>query len=49
MILLEQIRTVDKRRVFRYMGKISEAQMRAVEQAIDISLGISHLEDLLHE
>ena len=48
-ILLEQIRTVDKRRVFRYMGKISEAQMRTVERAIDISLGMPYLEGLRRE
>ena len=49
VILLEQIRSVDKCRVYRYMGKISETQMRAVERAIDISLGMSYLEGLHHE
>ena len=49
VILLEQIRTVDKCRVSNYMGSISEAQMLAVERAIDVSLGMSCLEGLRHE
>lgn len=44
--LLEQIRTIDRRRLGGYIGKISEVQMRAVEKAIDVSLGLGYLEDL---
>ena len=49
VVLLEQIRTVDKCRVLNYLGKISEAQMQAVERAIDVSLGLSYLEGLRRE
>lgn len=37
IILLEQIRTIDKRRLTNRVGKISEEQMRSVEHAIDVS------------
>jgi mRNA interferase MazF len=46
IILLEQIRTVDKSRFGSYVGKVSEAKMQEVEQAIDVSLGMSYLEGL---
>jgi mRNA interferase MazF len=49
IILLEQIRTIDKSRIGSYVGKVSEAQMQKVEQAIDVSLGMSYLEGLRHE
>jgi mRNA interferase MazF len=49
IILLEQIRTIDKCRVTDYVGKISEEHMVKVEQAIDVSLGMSYLEGLRHE
>ena len=49
IVLLEQIRTIDKCRISDYVGRISEAQMQKVEQAIDISLGMSYLEELRHE
>ena len=39
VVLLEQIRTVDKIRFLNYTGRISAAQMRAVERASDVSLG----------
>jgi mRNA interferase MazF len=46
IILLEQIRTVDKCRVGSYVGTVSEALMQKVEQAIDVSLGKDYLEEL---
>lgn len=49
IILLEQIRTIDKCRVADYVGRVSEDQMVKVEQAIDVSLGMSYLEGLRHE
>ena len=39
-VLLEQIRTVDKTRLSDYVGKISGIEMRKVEWAMDISLGM---------
>jgi mRNA interferase MazF len=40
MVLLEQIRTIDKRRLTEYIGKLGKPQMRKVDQALMISLGI---------
>ena len=40
MVLLEQIRTIDKRRVVRYIGRVSREQMDGVNEAIQISLGL---------
>jgi mRNA interferase MazF len=40
LVLLNQIRTVDKRRVGRYWGRLSVETMRQVNQAIGISLGL---------
>lgn len=37
---LEQIRTIDKRRLKNYMGRIDEATQEQVNQAIRISLAI---------
>jgi mRNA-degrading endonuclease toxin of MazEF toxin-antitoxin module len=46
IVLLEQIRTVDKSRFLNFSGRISAAQMKAVERAIDVSLGKGYLEGL---
>lgn len=40
VILLEQIKTIDKRRVVRYIGRVSHEQMDGVNEAIQISLGL---------
>jgi mRNA interferase MazF len=40
MVLLEQIKTIDKRRVKKYMGRIENEQMRKVDDCIEISLGL---------
>lgn len=40
VILLEQIRTLDKRRLKEKMGHLDESVMRAVNQAIAISCGL---------
>lgn len=46
IVLLEQIRTIDKRRVKKYLGKISREQMVEVDDAMDISLGRHVPEDV---
>jgi mRNA-degrading endonuclease toxin of MazEF toxin-antitoxin module len=46
---LEQIRVIDKCRVGSYVGKIDEPLMQKVEQAINVSLGMSYLEGLRYE
>ena len=40
LVLLNQIRTIDKRRVGRYWGRLSAETMQRVDQAIRISLGL---------
>ena len=39
-IRLDQIRTIDKRRLERYVGQLEAANMRQVDEAIKISLGL---------
>lgn len=39
-VLLNQIRTVDKRRVGRYVGRLEPAEMARIDEAIKISLGL---------
>ena len=41
VILLEQIRTVDKRRLREKIGKLSDVLMHHVDQALVVSLGIA--------
>ena len=40
IVLLNQIRTIDKRRVGRYWGRLSAGTMQRVDEAIKISLGL---------
>ena len=41
VIMLEQIRTIDKERIVEYLGKVNFSQMAAVEVAIIISCRLS--------
>ena len=41
IVLLNQIRTVDKRRLRRYWGRLSAQTMQQVDRAIEISLGLA--------
>jgi mRNA interferase MazF len=41
VVLLEQIRTIDKRRLKERMGSLDENTMRQVNSAIGISFGLS--------
>ncbi|MFN2220808.1 MAG: type II toxin-antitoxin system PemK/MazF family toxin [Anaerolineae bacterium] len=40
LVLLNQIRTIDKRRVGRYWGRLSTQTMQRIDDAIKISLGL---------
>lgn len=42
VVLLEQVRTLDKRRLREHMGHIEEAVMDRVDTAIAVSFGLSH-------
>ncbi len=41
IVLLEQVRTLDKHRLKEKMGKLDDAAMREVNNAIGISLGLN--------
>ena len=41
IILLEQIRTIDKRRLREHMGHLDEHQMAMVDDAIAVSFGLN--------
>ena len=40
LIMLEQLKTIDKKRVVRYAGKLTKEQMEEVETALTGALGI---------
>ncbi len=40
IVLLEQIRTIDKRRLREHMGRLDEALMNRVDDAIAVSFGL---------
>lgn len=40
MVLLEQIKTIDKRRVKKYLGRMTRQQMDEIGEAIETSLGL---------
>lgn len=40
IVLLEQIRTIDKRRLKEHMGRLDELSMNRVDQALQISFGL---------
>ena len=44
VILLEQIRTIDKRRLKEKMGRLDDGLMEKVNDAISVSFGLSEME-----
>jgi len=42
IVLLEQIRTIDKHRLKEKMGKLDERSMEKVDEAIEISFGLDN-------
>lgn len=46
MALLEQIRTIDKSRLGRYVGTVDDKTMKRIDRAILISFGLEYLEGL---
>ena len=40
MVLLEQIKTIDKRRVSKYLGRMTRQQMDEIGEAIEEALGL---------
>ena len=40
VVLLEQLRTIDKRRIDKYIGRLNEQAMQGINQSIAVSMGI---------
>lgn len=46
IVQLEQIKTIDKRRASKYLGKVDDEDMAGIEDALRISLGIEIPEEM---
>ena len=44
VVLLEQVRTIDKRRLREHMGHVDEGTMNRVDSAIAVSFGLSGMQ-----
>ncbi len=42
LVLLEQLRTIDKQRLFGYVGTLDEEEMKEIDLALSISVGLSY-------
>ena len=42
VVMLEQIRTIDKRRIDSYLGKVTSREMAEIEKALAVSLAMEH-------
>jgi len=40
VVLAEQLLTIDKTRVMKYLGRVPEEQMQTVDKAVKVSLGL---------
>jgi len=47
VVLLEQIRTIDKQRLREYMGALEQEDMAAVDRALAVSIGLTDLHHLI--
>ena len=47
LLLLEQLRTIDRKRLRGYIGRISKEKMLEVDAALAISIGIGYLNERL--
>lgn len=45
VVLLEQLRTIDKQRLKERIGTLSDAQIPSVNEALSVSLGIANLNE----
>ena len=43
IVLLEQVRTIDRSRLFEYIGKLNEEQISRVNEALSISLDLKDI------
>lgn len=47
IVLVEQIRTIDKSRLAEYIGRADKHTMETIDRAIVVSFGIRYLEELI--
>ncbi|MBP5617743.1 MAG: type II toxin-antitoxin system PemK/MazF family toxin, partial [Clostridia bacterium] len=40
IVLLEQVRTIDKKRLMEKMGRLNDTQMTRINQALSVSFGL---------
>lgn len=45
MVLLEQLRTIDKRRLKDYLGALDEATMKEIDKSLSVSIGLKKRKD----
>ena len=46
MVLAEQMITLDKKHIIRYLGKVSPAQMQGIDEAVKVHLGYYISDDI---
>lgn len=46
VVLLEQLRTIDQKRLHKHIKTLNENEMKKVDRAIKISLGLFYMEDI---
>lgn len=44
--LLEQIKTIDKRRIMQFLGRLDRMQMEKVDRCVEVSLGLTIPEEI---
>lgn len=40
LVLLEQLRTIDKQRIIKYLGRVTRKEMRGIDTALRVSLDL---------
>lgn len=46
IVMLEQIKTIDKRRIKKFLGRLSREEMDGIDDAVQVSLGLYIPEDV---
>ncbi len=47
VVMLEQIRTIDKSRIDRYLGKVTQKEMSGIDKALVTSLALEYFQEAL--
>ena len=43
IVMLEQITTIDKGRIIEFMGQLDKAEMKQIDRAVEVSLGLREI------